>query len=79
MVEEMESLKKNETWDLVQLSQGKRAIGCKWTYKKKSTVTEKEREKFMARLVAKGIHSRRGLIMLIFSVRWLDTLLLGQY
>lgn len=42
MVEEMESLKKNETWDLVQLPQGKRVIGCKWVYKKKPTVTEKE-------------------------------------
>lgn len=50
----MESLKKNETYNLVQLPQGKRAIGCKWVYKKNPTATEKEEEKFKARLVAKG-------------------------
>ena len=54
MVEDMESLKMNETWDLVQLPQGKRIIGCKWVYKKKPTLIEKEEEKFKTRLVAKG-------------------------
>ena len=34
MVEEMESLHKNQTWELVDLPTGKRAIGCKWVYKK---------------------------------------------
>lgn len=33
MVEEMESLKKNETYDLVRLPQGNEVIGCKWVYK----------------------------------------------
>ncbi|KAL0393035.1 UNVERIFIED_CONTAM: Retrovirus-related Pol polyprotein from transposon TNT 1-94 [Sesamum radiatum] len=28
MVEEMESLHKNQTWELVQLPEGKKAIGC---------------------------------------------------
>ena len=54
MVEEIESLQKNQTWELVQLPAGKRAIGCKWVYKKKPPVSKKEREKFKARLVAKG-------------------------
>ena len=35
MVEEIQSLHKNQTWDLVELPKGKRAIGCKWVYKKK--------------------------------------------
>ncbi|CAL9002404.1 unnamed protein product [Prunus brigantina] len=30
MDEEMKSLHKNETWKLVQLPKGKKAIGCKW-------------------------------------------------
>jgi hypothetical protein len=54
MVEEMESLYKNQTWDLLELPKRKRAIGCKWLFKKKEAVSEKGGEKFKARLVAKG-------------------------
>jgi transposase InsO family protein len=61
MMEEMESLKKNQTWELVQLPKGKRAIGCKWVYKRKPAVTEKEGEKFKARLVAKGYSQQKGI------------------
>ena len=46
MVEEMESLHENQTWELAQLPEGKKAIGCKWVYKKKTSVSEKEGEKF---------------------------------
>ena len=35
MNEEMESLKKNQTWYLVELFEGKRVVGCKWIFKKK--------------------------------------------
>ncbi|KAE8715770.1 hypothetical protein F3Y22_tig00110160pilonHSYRG00432 [Hibiscus syriacus] len=59
MVEEMESLNHNRTWELVPLSEGKKPIGCKWVYKKKPTVTEKEGEKFKARLVAKGFSQQK--------------------
>ncbi|KAL0401655.1 UNVERIFIED_CONTAM: Retrovirus-related Pol polyprotein from transposon TNT 1-94 [Sesamum latifolium] len=61
MVEEMESLQKNHTWELVQLPEGKKAIGCKWVYKKKPAVSEKEGEKFKARLVAKGYSQQKGI------------------
>ena len=50
MEKEMQSLHKNQTWELVELPKRKRAIGCKWVYKKKKTVSE---EKFKVRLVAK--------------------------
>ena len=33
--EEMRSLHKNQTWDLVQLPKGKKEIRCKWLYTKK--------------------------------------------
>ena len=59
MVEEMKSLHKNQTWELAQLSEGKKAIGCKWVYKKKLAVSEKERKKFKARLVAKGYSQQK--------------------
>ena len=61
MVEEMESLQKNHTWKLVQLPEGKKAIGCKWVYKRKQAVSEKEEEKFKARLVAKEFSQQKGI------------------
>jgi hypothetical protein len=35
MVEEMESLQNNETWDLVKLPSGRKLVDCKWVFKKK--------------------------------------------
>ena len=35
MEEEMDSLVKNQTWDLVKLPTGKRALQNKWVYKLK--------------------------------------------
>lgn len=32
MVEEMEALNRNSTWDLLKLSKGKRTVGCKWVF-----------------------------------------------
>ena len=54
MIEEMESLHKNQTWEIAKLPEGKKAIGWKWVYKKKPAVSEKEGEKFKAWLVEKG-------------------------
>ncbi len=54
MDEEMQSLHKNHTWDLVQLPKGKKEIGCKWVYTKKEGPTGKDSVRFKARLVAKG-------------------------
>eukprot|EP00253_Pinus_taeda_P033580 PITA_33580 len=52
MVDEMSSLHTNEAWDLVQLSVGRKPIGSKWVFKKK-TNSERKVEKYKARLVAK--------------------------
>jgi hypothetical protein len=35
MVKEMESLQKNETWDLVKLTNLRKLIGSNWVFKKK--------------------------------------------
>ena len=43
IVEEIHSLHKNQTWELVELLEGKSAIGCKWVYKKKEVVSEKKK------------------------------------
>ena len=44
MLEEMESLQKKKTWELVKLPKGKKAIGCKWIFRKKEALLEKEGE-----------------------------------
>ncbi|KAL9256969.1 Retrovirus-related Pol polyprotein from transposon TNT 1-94-like protein [Drosera capensis] len=60
MGEEMESLYKNETWELVKLPKGRRVVGCKWIYKKKTGALEAEKTRFKARLVAKGFTQKEG-------------------
>lgn len=59
MTEEAESLDKNKAWDLVELPEGKRAIGCKWIYKKKEGMSVKEPKKFKSRVVAKGYSQKK--------------------
>eukprot|EP00253_Pinus_taeda_P018728 PITA_18728 len=54
MVDEMASLHKNKAWDLVELPAGRKPIGSKWVFKKK-TNAEGKVEKYKARLVAKGV------------------------
>ena len=53
MHEEMESIYRNHTWDLVEFPEGKTLIRCKWLYKPKIN-EDGSVEKFKARLVAKG-------------------------
>ena len=55
---EMDSLKKNQTWDLVQLPVGKTVLPCKWVYRLKVTPGAKTTHK--ARLVAKGFKQEYG-------------------
>lgn len=60
MNEEMNSMNSNEVWDLVELPNGARAIGCKWVFKtKKDSLGNIERHK--ARLVAKGFTQKEGI------------------
>ena len=58
MEEEIQSLHKNHTWNLVPLPTGKRAIRCKWIYRVKDSGNGDLRYK--ARLVAKGYVQRKG-------------------
>ena len=53
MKEEMESMKTNQVWDLVDLPPGRRSIGNKWIFKIKRK-TDGSIERYKARLVAKG-------------------------
>ena len=35
MKQEMESLAKNETWDIIEAPKKKKILGCKWIFKRK--------------------------------------------
>ena len=60
MDEEMAALDVNETWELVPLPEGKKAIGCKWVYKVKHK-SDGSIERYKARLVAKGYAQMYGI------------------
>lgn len=59
MGEELQAIKKNETWDLVELPEEKSVIGLKWVYRTKYHANGKI-QKFKARLVAKGYVQQEG-------------------
>ncbi|WKA11706.1 hypothetical protein VitviT2T_029179 [Vitis vinifera] len=60
MNEEMKSLQKNETWELVKCPPGKKPVGCRWIYTVKYKV-DGSIERFKARLVAKGYTQTYGI------------------
>ena len=56
----MKSMETNRVWELVDLPEGVKPIGCKWIYKRKRGVDGKV-ETFKARLVAKGYTQKEGI------------------
>ena len=60
MNEEMKSLQKNETWELVDRPPGKKLVGCRWVYTMKHKA-DGTIEHFKARLVAKGYTQTYGI------------------
>ncbi|GJT67255.1 retrovirus-related pol polyprotein from transposon TNT 1-94 [Tanacetum coccineum] len=58
IIEEMVSLEKNQTWSLVRLSAGKKALQSKWVFKVKEEHDGKKRYK--DRLVVKGFQHKQG-------------------
>ncbi|KAJ0482376.1 putative RNA-directed DNA polymerase [Helianthus annuus] len=61
MHNEMESLHRNGTWDLVPIPKRKRPVKCKWVYKLKEPVNPTEKPRYKARLVAKGYSQIPGI------------------
>eukprot|EP00253_Pinus_taeda_P011602 PITA_11602 len=55
----MQAIKKNDTWELVNLPQGKQVIRVKWVYNTKSNI-EGKIERHKARLVVKGYKQQHG-------------------
>ena len=59
MEEEIKSLWKNETWDMVAPPNGKKLVHSKWVFNKKLNATS-QAEKYKDRLVAKGYFQVQG-------------------
>jgi len=57
---ELDSIKKNNMWTLVDLPKGAKSIGCKWIFKKKYHLNGSI-EKYKARLVAKGFTKKHNI------------------
>ena len=60
MKEEINTLEKNQTWELVPKPRDVKPISCKWVYKIK-THPDESIEKYKARLVARGFSQQYAL------------------
>ncbi|CAL5412844.1 unnamed protein product [Camellia sinensis] len=60
MVEELAAIEKNKTWEMMDLPEGKNAIGLKWVFKTKFGA-DGSIQKHKARLVAKGYAQQYGI------------------
>ncbi|KAL0403961.1 UNVERIFIED_CONTAM: Retrovirus-related Pol polyprotein from transposon RE2 [Sesamum radiatum] len=60
MQHELDALAKNETWKLVPLPLGKKAIGCRWVFRLKLNA-DRSVQRHKARLVAKGYNQIEGI------------------
>ncbi|CAI7742953.1 unnamed protein product [Closterium sp. NIES-54] len=57
MESELKSIEENDTWELVELPEGRKAITSKWLFKIKSDADGKI-ERYKSRLVAKGYQQK---------------------
>ncbi|GJZ63136.1 retrotransposon protein, putative, ty1-copia subclass [Tanacetum coccineum] len=58
MEEEMDSPRKNKTWELVDHPVGKKLVNCKWLFKIKEVIKGVQNPKYKVRLVAHGFTER---------------------
>ncbi|CAL1406923.1 unnamed protein product [Linum trigynum] len=63
--EELAALEENQTWEVVKLPEGKKAVGSKWVFKIKQK-SDGTIERFKSRVVAKGYTQ-------IYGIDFLDT------
>ncbi|CAN1132933.1 Retrovirus-related Pol polyprotein from transposon TNT 1-94 [Linum perenne] len=60
VIDELQALEKNNTWDIVKLPPDKRTVDCKWIFTIKYN-SDGTIERFKARLVARGFTQTQGL------------------
>ncbi|GKA80773.1 retrovirus-related pol polyprotein from transposon TNT 1-94 [Tanacetum coccineum] len=56
--EEMDSLRKNKTWELVDHPAGQKRMSCKWLFKIKEGIEDVQKPRYKSRLVARGFTQR---------------------
>nr|GEW86253.1 retrovirus-related Pol polyprotein from transposon TNT 1-94 [Tanacetum cinerariifolium] len=61
MEKEVESLYKNETWELVKLPKEKRVISCKWLFKVKDCIPGVESNRYKAQYVVRRFDQLEGI------------------
>ena len=60
MKAEIDSLRRNDVWDLVELPKDRKAVGGKWVFKEKISA-DGSVERYKARLVAQGYSQKCGI------------------
>ena len=60
MVEEYDSIMKNQIWEVVPRPKGKKVVGSRWIYKEKHAADESV-EKYKARFMAKGFSQKEDI------------------
>ena len=60
MNDELKSMKYNKVWDLVELPEGSKRVGCKWIFKTKHDLNGNI-ERYKAKFVAKGYAQKGGI------------------
>jgi len=61
MKEEIDSLLKNGTWDIVEWPKEQKVISCRWLFKLKPGIPGVEAQRYKARLVARGFTQQKGI------------------
>ncbi|GJX45581.1 retrovirus-related pol polyprotein from transposon TNT 1-94 [Tanacetum coccineum] len=61
MKKEIDSLRKNKTWELVDHPAGQKLVSCKWLSKIKEWIEGVQNPRYKARLVARGFTQRTGI------------------
>ena len=76
MMEEMNALIKNNTWDFVTLPTNQKVVGCRWVFSVKQNA-DGSVERYKARLIAQGLHKPMGLTMKKPLLQWQSLTLFG--
>lgn len=61
MKSKIDSLKKNQTWELVEKPKGQHIVGCKWLFKIKEGVGINPKPRYKVRLVARDFTQVQGI------------------
>ncbi|GKB76910.1 retrotransposon protein, putative, ty1-copia subclass, partial [Tanacetum coccineum] len=61
MEEEMDSLRKNKTWELVDYTARQKLVSCTWLFKIKEGIEGVQKPRYKSRFVARGFTHRTGI------------------